>query len=56
MQQLKFKKKLFGVDEADVWKKIQELNHMYEESLKWERKRYDLLLKERTRIHEDDSE
>lgn len=29
---------------------------MYEESLKWERKRYDLLLKERTRIHEDDSE
>ena len=56
LQQLKFKKKLFGVDEADVWKKIQELNHMYEESLKWERKRYDLLLKERTRIHEDDSE
>ena len=34
LQQLKFKKKLFGVDEADVWKKIQELNHMYEESLK----------------------
>ena len=56
LQQLKFKKKLFGVDEADVWKKIQELNHMYEESLKWERKRYDLLLKERTRIHADDSE
>lgn len=56
LQQLKFKRKLFGVDEADVWKKIQELNHMYEESLKWERKRYDLLLKERTRIHEDDSE
>ena len=56
LQQLKFKKKLFGVDEADVWKKIQQLNHMYEESLKWERKRYDLLLKERTRIHEDDSE
>lgn len=56
LQQVKFKKKLFGVDEADVWKKIQELNHMYEESLKWERKRYDLLLKERTRIHEDDSE
>lgn len=56
LQQLNFKKKLFGVDEADVWKKIQELNHMYEESLKWERKRYDLLLKERTRIHEDDSE
>lgn len=56
LQQLKFKKKLLGVDEADVWKKIQELNHMYEESLKWERKRYDLLLKERTRIHEDDSE
>lgn len=56
LQQVKFKKKLFGVDEADVWKKIQELNHMYEESLQWERKRYDLLLKERTRIHEDDSE
>lgn len=29
---------------------------MYEEALKWERKRYDLLLKERTEAHKDFSE
>lgn len=52
LEQLKFKRRLFGVDEADVWKKIQELNHRYEEALRWERKRYDLLLKERTGEYE----
>lgn len=56
LQQIKFKKRLFGIDEADVWKTIQKLNNMYEESLKWERKRYDLLLEERTKSHKDFSE
>ena len=56
LEQLKFKKRLFGVDEADVWKKIQELHHLYEEALAWERKRYDLLLQERTRGREERSD
>lgn len=56
LERLKFKRRLFGVDEADVWKKIQELNQMYEEALVWERKRYDLLLQERTGKCEEVSE
>lgn len=56
LDKLKFKKRLFGVDEADVWKKIQELNNLYEEALRWERKRYDLLLEERAKVREDVSE
>ena len=48
LKTLKFKKKLFGgVDEADVWKKMDELNKMYEQVFEEERLRYDLLLEER---------
>lgn len=36
-----------GVSEADVWKKIGELNAMYESALSAERARYDALLKDR---------
>lgn len=39
---------LGGVDEADVWKKIGELNALYEAALSAERARYDALLAERT--------
>lgn len=47
---LKFKKKMFGgVDEADVLKKIEELNSLYESALLNERARYDALLKEARR-------
>ncbi len=56
LKKVKFKKRLFGVDEADVWKKIQELNHLYEEALVWERKRYDLLLDERINVREENSD
>lgn len=56
LKHVKFKKRLFGVDEADVWKKIQELNQLYEEALVWERKRYDLLLEERTKVREENSD
>ena len=35
-----------GVNEADVWKKIAELNALYEAALSAERARYDALLKE----------
>lgn len=48
IKQLKFRKKLFGVDEADVWKHIEKLNAMYETALEEERLRYELLLEERT--------
>ena len=46
---VRFKKTLFGgVDEADVWKKIAELNSLYEAALSGERARYDALLAERS--------
>lgn len=47
IKKLKFKKKLIGgVDEADVLKKIEELNSLYEKALLNERTRYDVLMKE----------
>lgn len=40
-----FRRKYFGgVDEADVWKKLNELNTMYDNALMNERARYDALL------------
>lgn len=34
LQNVKFKRKLFGgVDEADVWRKLEELNALYEKAL-----------------------
>ena len=48
LKQVRFKKTLFGgVDEADLWKKIAELNSLYEAALSAERARYDALLTER---------
>lgn len=45
LKQVRFKKTLIGgVDEADLWKKIAELNSMYESALSAERARYDALL------------
>lgn len=44
-RETKFRKTLFGgVDEADVWKKLDELNRYYEASLAAERIRYETLL------------
>lgn len=49
LKQIRFKRSFFGgVDEADVWKKITELNNLYEVALSAERARYDALLAERT--------
>lgn len=43
----KFKKTMFGgVKESDVWKKINELNTLYDQALTAERIRYDTLLKQ----------
>lgn len=48
LKRVRFKKAaLGGVDEADVWKKIGELNTLYEQALAAERMRYDALLEER---------
>lgn len=45
IKRLKFKRKLIGgVDEADVLKKLEELNGLYEKALLNERARYDALL------------
>lgn len=47
LKKLRFRKKLFGgVCEQDVWKKISELNEMYEAALTAERIRYDALIEE----------
>ena len=48
LKQIHFKRTfLGGVDEADLWKKIAELNSLYEAALSAERARYDALLAER---------
>ncbi len=48
LRQVRFRPVLFGgVEESDVWKKISELNAMYETALVAERARYDALLSER---------
>lgn len=45
LKQVRFRKVFFGgVSEADVWKKIAELNGLYEAALSAERARYDALL------------
>ena len=48
LKQVRFKRTLLGgVDEADQWKKLAELNSLYEAALSAERARYDALLAER---------
>lgn len=52
LQKLKFRRRIFGgVDEKDVWQKIQQLNDMYSQALIAERARYDALLEERGGTH-----
>ena len=47
LQNVRFKKQSFGgVSEADVWKKIDELNKLYDAALMAERIRYETLLNE----------
>ena len=49
LKTVRFRKQLFGgLNEQDVWKKIEELNDMYGEALMAERIRYDVLLEERS--------
>lgn len=45
LQEVRFRKRLLGgIDENDVWKKLEQLNNMYESALSAERARYDALL------------
>ena len=47
IKEVRFRRQLFGgVNEQDVWKKIEKLNEMYEAALKAERIRYDVLLEQ----------
>lgn len=57
LKKVRFKKSLFGgVNEVDVWKKIAELNGLYEAALAAERTRFDVLLTERTAFANEVSE
>jgi len=47
LKKVRFRKQLFGgVSEPDVWKKIDELNKLYDAALTAERIRYETLLAE----------
>lgn len=55
LKQVKFRKTLLGgVSERDVWKKIGELNEMYNVALTAERARYDALLEQQRAEPESD--
>ncbi|MCF0147613.1 MAG: hypothetical protein HUJ77_04360 [Clostridium sp.] len=57
IKKVKFKKQLLGgVSEEDVWKKITELNDMYNIALVAERERYDALLEEHGIMHREISD
>lgn len=45
LKTVKFRKAIVGgVDEADLWKKLEQLNHLYEAALAAERARYNALM------------
>jgi len=44
LARVRFRKSLFGVDERDLWKKLGELNDLYDSAISAERARYDALL------------
>lgn len=55
LKQVEFRKTLLGgVSERDVWKKIGELNEMYNVALAAERARYDALLEKQLREAQSD--
>lgn len=50
IKEVRFRKQFFGgVNEQDVWKKIEKLNEMYDAALRAERVRYDVLLEQQRR-------
>ena len=54
LEQVSFRKQFFGgLNEEDVWKKINELNEMYEAALEAERIRYNAMLEMYGKIGEE---
>lgn len=49
LEKLHFRRALFGVNERDVWKRLAELDEMYQQLLRAERIRYDTLLEQQKR-------
>lgn len=57
LKKLRFRKCLFGgVREEDVWKKMEELNALYEAALVAEQARYDALLQAQQKAGEEHSQ
>ncbi len=54
LESVRFRKQFFGgISENDVWKKINELNQMYQAALEAERIRYNTLLEDYKKTEED---
>ncbi len=54
LEKISFRKQFFGgLSENDVWKKINELNQMYQATLEAERIRYNTLLEDYKKTGED---
>ena len=54
LEDVRFQKQFFGgLSETDVWKKINELNQMYQAALEAERIRYNTLLEDYKKTGED---
>lgn len=51
---LRFRRSFFGLNERDVWNKLEELNRMYEASILAERIRYETMLSEREKRENED--
>ena len=49
LRKIRFKRSFFGVSQVDVWKKIQDLDALYEKAIQAERQRYEILLEEHQR-------
>ena len=53
LKTVKFRKVLFGgVDETQLWKKLEELNRLYEAAISAERARYDALIQAYTESYD----
>ena len=51
LKTVKFRRVLFGgIDEAQMWKKLEELDRLYEAAISAERARYDALLEKQMEI------
>lgn len=47
LRKLRFKRALFGVSERDVWRRLAEVNELFQQALIAERARYEALLEAR---------